>query len=559
MKLVKAIEIANVMYMEKKSSWGEAFIFHTMRVAMKLKSEDEQIVALLQYLPEVTSKNNIMRFTTLGQLLRFENFTTEVIEAIECIVSLEEGETDRNVNRIKENQLVKTVMIVTLEDLLENEQDEALLEEYKDMHTALNEDAQDKLVKQLTDLVSKSIDPLYFSEHQIRGFLDTYSTFLGINLNTDQETIVREALSAKFTVINGGAGTGVVQTIHAIRKGVEVFDPRANVLVVSGAGHKGRSYLQKRLQADVEVITSVAPSIVENADVIIIHDASKIDVEELDALFSDVNPKARIIFTGDFAQIPDENGMDFSKLGILPSFELTVKMRVNHDSSVSQSKEDGLFADKDREEDEEDAEEEEREEDEDQVDNGYTAFLEILTLINDDKTLDIDDVQVAIDLYEQTRDLSLSLGQRDAIARMFENRVLIHTGEAGSGLTESVKAIVECLKLVKSDAKIQLVTGRGNHKQGYLSKRTGVPQSDIVGICIDDADLVIIEEAGLIDTEFLDELLDFVSQMKCRVLIVGSSTTTKNSSNAFDIKAIIASDKLPTVQLQTNIRNEMNA
>lgn len=557
MKLAKAIEIANMMYLEKKSNWGEAFIFHTMRVAMKLQSEDEQIVALLQYLPEATSN---MRFATLGQLLRFENFSTEVVEAVECITSLEEGELGQNVNRIKGNQLVKAVVIATLEDLLANEQDETLLEEYDEMHKALTEDAHEKMVTLLKELASNDIDPLYFSEHQIKGFLDNYATFVGINLNVDQEAVVREALDKKFTVINGGAGTGVVQTLHAIKKGVEVFDPKATILVVSGAGHKGRSYLQKRLQADVEVISSLSPSSIADADVIIIHEASQIDVEELNLVFTGINSKARIIFAGDFKQVSDENCFNISKIRILPSFELTVNMRANHDASVT-SKEDPLFQDDEREE--EDAEYEENEE-QDSDNTEEIAFLKTLTLINGDKASDISDAQVAIDLYEQERNLTLSPSQRDAIIRMFENRVLVLTGEVGSGLTENVKGIVECLKLVKSDANIQLVTGRGNHKQGYLSKRTGVPQADIANMSPDDTDLLIIEEPGLLNTDLLEDLLHLTlfstnDAIETRVLVVGSPTTPKNSANAFDIKAIVESDKLPTVQLQTNIRHEMNA
>ena len=108
--LEKALLIATKGHLGQTDRFDKPYIYHPLRIMMKMETEEEQIVAILHDIIEDTDM-------TLKDLEK-EGFSSEVITAIDLLTRYpEEGQTyEEYVKRMKGNYLAMKVKLGDLED-----------------------------------------------------------------------------------------------------------------------------------------------------------------------------------------------------------------------------------------------------------------------------------------------------------------------------------------------------------------------------------------------------------------------------------------------------------
>ena len=109
--LGKAISIAAQAHEGQRDKAGAPYILHPLRVMLKMKTEDEMIVAVLH---DVIEDSDL----TID-LLRQEGFASEILAAIVCLTRSDDEEYGKFIERTKRNPLAIKVKIADLEDNLE--------------------------------------------------------------------------------------------------------------------------------------------------------------------------------------------------------------------------------------------------------------------------------------------------------------------------------------------------------------------------------------------------------------------------------------------------------
>jgi (p)ppGpp synthase/HD superfamily hydrolase len=109
--LEKALSIAAQAHEGQRDKAGAPYILHPLRVMLKMKTEDEMIVAVLH---DVIEDSDL----TID-LLRQEGFASEILDVLECLTRSDDEEYGKFIERIKRNPLAIKVKIADLEDNLE--------------------------------------------------------------------------------------------------------------------------------------------------------------------------------------------------------------------------------------------------------------------------------------------------------------------------------------------------------------------------------------------------------------------------------------------------------
>ncbi len=119
--LKHAIEIANKAHVDQTDKAGEPYVLHLYRVMNMGKTEEEKICGVLHDLVEDTSWS--------FDDLRNEGFSSNVIEAIQCVTKLDRNESYTSfIDRVAQNPLA---IRIKLNDLTDN-MDIRRLSEIKD-------------------------------------------------------------------------------------------------------------------------------------------------------------------------------------------------------------------------------------------------------------------------------------------------------------------------------------------------------------------------------------------------------------------------------------------
>ncbi|HEU5161585.1 MAG TPA: AAA family ATPase, partial [Thermoanaerobaculia bacterium] len=140
----------------------------------------------------------------------------------------------------------------------------------------------------------------------------------------------------------------------------------------------------------------------------------------------------------------------------------------------------------------------------------------------------------AIEWIEPRLGIALSPTQREAIARVLDSKVSVITGGPGVGKTTIIKAVVEIVEAKKKEIELAAPTGRAAKR---LSEATGRGARTIHRLLEIDpksgefqrnelsplaCDLVIVDEASMIDVPLLDALVRAVPQ-HAALLFVGDA------------------------------------
>ena len=107
--LFKALNLCYKAHKDEVDKAGKVYYLHPIAVALMCKTEEEKIVALLHDVIEDTS-------TTFDDLKQ-EEFSDEILKAIDCITKRESEEYNDYIIRVKTNPIARAVKI---NDLIHN-------------------------------------------------------------------------------------------------------------------------------------------------------------------------------------------------------------------------------------------------------------------------------------------------------------------------------------------------------------------------------------------------------------------------------------------------------
>ena len=105
-----AIQLAAQAHKGMTDKAGEPYIFHVLRVMLRMETEEERMIAVLHDLVEDTDYS-------LDDLRRM-GYPERIVEAIDCLTKREEekDDYDRFVGRVKRNPLAIRVKVADLEE-----------------------------------------------------------------------------------------------------------------------------------------------------------------------------------------------------------------------------------------------------------------------------------------------------------------------------------------------------------------------------------------------------------------------------------------------------------
>jgi exodeoxyribonuclease V alpha subunit len=170
------------------------------------------------------------------------------------------------------------------------------------------------------------------------------------------------------------------------------------------------------------------------------------------------------------------------------------------------------------------------------------------------------DVEAALRWVEGKMGLELAPTQRDAIGRATTEKVLVITGGPGVGKTTIVRGIIEIFAAKKLRVALCAPTGRAAKR---LSETTGREAKTIHrllefdpglgGFKRDrdhplDYDLVVMDEASMVDVVLMHQLLRAVSPWAC-LLLVGDVDQLPSVGPGTVLADVITSGAVPVVRL----------
>ena len=172
--------------------------------------------------------------------------------------------------------------------------------------------------------------------------------------------------------------------------------------------------------------------------------------------------------------------------------------------------------------------------------------------------------------YENSIGFKLAQNQKRAIYMAMKNRLSILSGGPGTGKTQTINAIIYCLKRVKPNMYIELCapTGRAAKRMTELTGMKAKTIHRLIGLnnfsqddleLIDiEADFLIIDEASMIDAYVFYNLLSVISN-HTKILIVGDYEQLPSVGAGLILRDLISSSVIPTTTLTEIFRQAENS
>ena len=175
------------------------------------------------------------------------------------------------------------------------------------------------------------------------------------------------------------------------------------------------------------------------------------------------------------------------------------------------------------------------------------------------------DVGRAVAWYEAGAGIRLADHQRQALAAALTSALVVVTGGPGTGKTTLVRGITRILGAKEQRVALAAPTGRAAKR---LAETTGQPARTVHRLlefspadgqfarCRDhplDADLVVVDEASMLDVELAAALLAAIPA-SCRLVLVGDADQLPSVGPGNVLGDLIASGAVPMVRLDRVFR-----
>jgi len=192
-------------------------------------------------------------------------------------------------------------------------------------------------------------------------------------------------------------------------------------------------------------------------------------------------------------------------------------------------------------------------------------------LLEEPKTtlLTTSQIDTFIERYQRTKGFQFADKQKKAIYMALQNGISILTGGPGTGKTQTINSIIECVKSVKTDPEIHLSAPTGKASK-RMTELTGMDaqtihrliglngfedQNDILHI---EGDLLVIDEFSMVDAYVCYKLLSSI-QGDTRILFVGDYEQLPSVGAGLILRDLINSGKIPTTKLTEIFRQAQDS
>ena len=170
------------------------------------------------------------------------------------------------------------------------------------------------------------------------------------------------------------------------------------------------------------------------------------------------------------------------------------------------------------------------------------------------------DVHAAIHAFEAVTSVSLATQQRRAVEAALVDKCTVITGGPGVGKTTIVKAIVHLAKLVHRKVALAAPTGRAAKRLGEATVMEAMTihrllefQPQVGGFQKNrdnplDADLIVVDEASMVDAQLFSHLLAAIRPM-AQLVLVGDIDQLPSVGAGSVLSDVIASEAATVIRL----------
>ncbi len=197
----------------------------------------------------------------------------------------------------------------------------------------------------------------------------------------------------------------------------------------------------------------------------------------------------------------------------------------------------------------------------------HKAELEVCKKLISLSSREIDDLKIDIDKeleeFQEKEGIELAVAQKQAVRSAFQNGVMVLTGGPGTGKTTTINTIIRLFKLNKNKVLLAAPTGRAAKRMTETTGEEAKTIHRLLEMAFDlddrlifsknedepiDADVVIVDEASMIDIFLMDSLLKAIGS-KTRLIIVGDADQLPSVGAGNVLGDIISSGVITTVRL----------
>ncbi len=183
-----------------------------------------------------------------------------------------------------------------------------------------------------------------------------------------------------------------------------------------------------------------------------------------------------------------------------------------------------------------------------------------------DSTITVDKLE--IENVERKLGIKFEALQKDAIFEAFQGGILVLTGGPGTGKTTTLNAIINLFESRNLDIELAAPTGRAAKRMTELTGKEAKTIHRLLEVEWGDGeqrrfarneknplscDIIIIDEASMIDSLLFDDLLKAL-KLSCRIILVGDSDQLPSISAGNVLGDILSADVFPSIRLKKVFR-----